>query len=71
MMFKIICLFIFGCAGPWLPPGLPLVAESRGFPLVVVRASHCCGFPCGGAGALGTWASVTAALGSLVIVLGP
>ena len=71
-MFKIFCLFIFGCAGPWLPPRASFCWGEQGFPSSRgERASHCYSFPLWGAGTLGTRASVTAALGSLVAILGP
>ena len=41
--------FIFGSAGSFFAVhGLSLIAESRGYSLVVssVQASHCCGFSC-------------------------
>ena len=54
--------FIFGCVGSsLLHAGFFLVAVSRDYPLLRARASHCGGFSCCGARALGTWASVVVA----------
>ena len=42
---------------------LPLVVASGGYSLLRCMGSHCSGFSCCGARALGTWASVVAARG--------
>ena len=47
--------FIFGCVGSPLLPGATLGCG--------VQASHCGGFSCCGAQAIGTWASVVVARG--------
>ena len=43
--------------------GLSLVVASRGYSLFGAQDSHCSGFSCCGAWALGAWASVVAAHG--------
>ena len=54
--------FIFGCIGSFVAVrGLSLVAESRGWFLVVVRGFPLQWFSCCGAQALGTQASVVVA----------
>ena len=64
--------FVFGCVGSFLLCGLSLVVESAGTTLPRgARASHCGGFFCGGAQALGVRASVVVApVGSVVVAHG-
>ena len=65
--FKIFCLFVYsfvsGCAGSWLPHGLCLGAVRGAALHCGAWASHCSGFPCSGARARGSWASVVVASG--------
>ena len=70
---KFIYVFIFGCVGSsllrvgflWLWHVVDSSLHCG------ARASHCSGFSCGGAQALGMWASVAAACaGSVVVVHG-
>ena len=57
-------LFIFCCVGSSLPPAGFLQLRWVGAPLRCgARASHCGGFSCCGARALGAWASVVVARG--------
>ena len=69
-------LFIFGCIGSSLLCAGFLQLRQAGATLhCSVRASHCSGFSCCGAQALGTWASVVVArglenAGSVVVVHG-
>ena len=63
-VFKKIYLFSFGCAGSSLPCAEFLEMRDQGLLLSWgAQASHCSGFSCCTAWALGTWASVTAAPG--------
>ena len=55
--YLFIYLFIFGCTGSSLLCGLSLVEASRGF-RCGARTSHCGGFSCHRAQALGVRASV-------------
>ena len=54
--FWLCWVFVAAC-------GLSLVVASGGYSLCGVRASHCSGFFCCGARALGMWASVVVARG--------
>ena len=69
LLFKNIYLFIysliFGCIGSSLlgACGLSLVVVSRGYSSLGCVVSHCGGFSCCGARALGTRASVVVAHG--------
>ena len=57
-------LFIFGCVGSSLPlTGFLQLGQAGATLCCGVQASHCGGFSCCGARALGTWASVVAARG--------
>ena len=56
-------LFIFGCVGSLLLRGFSLVVASGGYSLLRARVSHCDGFSCCGARALGVQASVVVARG--------
>ena len=59
-----IYLFIYGCVGSSLLRAGVLQLQQAGASLRCgARASHCGGFSCCGAPALGTWASVVAACG--------
>ena len=64
-IYLFIYLFIFGCVGSsLLRVGFSLVASSRGYTLRCgAQASHCSGFSCYGARALGAWDSVVVAHG--------
>ena len=58
-----VCVCVcFGCLGSSLLCGLSLVAASGVYSSLRAQASHCGGFSCCGARALGTWASVVVAL---------
>ena len=56
-------IFIFGCAGSLWLYRFSLTVGSRDYSLVVAWASHCSGFSCCQAWALGMWASVLVAHG--------
>ena len=57
-----IYLFIYGCIGSsLLHAGFSLVAASGSFSSFQCEASHCGGFSCCGAQALGAWASAVVA----------
>ena len=58
---KLFYLFIFGCVGSSLLRRLSLVAVSGGYSSLGARASHCGGFSCHRARALGARASVVVA----------
>ena len=61
--FSLFNLFIFGCVGSSLLRVGFLQLQRVGATLCCgMRASHCGGFSCCGAQALGTWASVIVAL---------
>ena len=53
-----VYLFIFGCAWSSLLHGLSLVVVSRGHFCCSAQNSHCSGFSCCGALAVGSWASI-------------
>ena len=62
-IYKYTYIFIFGCAGSLLLLGLFSRYGKRGLlSSCGVRASHCSGFSCCRAQALGSWASAGAAL---------
>ena len=58
--FGFVCLFVcFGCTGSISCMAISLFETSGGYSLLAgCMASHCGGFFCCGAPALGTWASV-------------
>ena len=65
--FKILFIcssFIFGCTGSSLLRAFSSFGEQGLLSTCGVQASHCCGFSCDGARALGIRASVAAAHGS-------
>ena len=65
-----IYLFIFGCAGSLLMHGgSSHCSKLRATLCCGARASHCGGFSSGGAQALGAWASVVEAVGSVAVAL--
>ena len=61
--FKIYLFDLFGCIGSSLLRAAFSSFRERGLLFVVVRTSHCRGFSCCGARALGAWTSVVAACG--------
>ena len=64
--FFFLIYFIFGYVGSLLPRvGFSLVAASGGY-----SSLWCAGFSCCGAWALGAWASVVVARGSVVVAHG-
>ena len=68
--FILFCLFL-AVAGPSLLRGLSLIVVSGADPGCGAWASRCSGFPCCGAQALGTWASVVGGTtGSVVVAPG-
>ena len=68
--FILFCLFL-AVAGPSLLHGLSLIVVSGADPGCGAWASRCSGFPCCGAQALGTWASVVGGTtGSVVVAPG-
>ena len=58
-----IYLFIFGCIGSLLLRAGFLQLWQAGAPLCGAQASHCGGFSCCGAWALGMWAAVAVTRG--------